>query len=232
MDITNPDMVEVINKKIDHIMFAGRIDYVEDNWDAVKDLDVTCSFRLIGQTNEHAEGVIRPYVEEGLKLIHYSPEERFTRFPNLPYTEIRFYKNPDEFNDWSGHLAEVLTVTSHLTRVDGKPCNAEAYFRVTSGLPSVLYGYSNEDIVDKTNCVVEASFDDLKQAFRDHRAYYYTGTRPASYTLNFIEAWMTGIPVCSLGRTWETREIPFLIETGKNGFVSDNIMEAKQCIQQ
>lgn len=108
MDITNPDMVEVINKKIDHIMFAGRIDYVEDNWDAVKDLDVTCSFRLIGQTNEHAEGVIRPYVEEGLKLIHYSPEERFTRFPNLPYTEIRFYKNPDEFNDWSGHLASIM----------------------------------------------------------------------------------------------------------------------------
>jgi len=28
------------------------------------------------------------------------------------------------------------------------------------------------------------------------------------------------------------RRTGFLIETGKNGFVSDNIMEAKQCIQQ
>jgi len=80
----------------------------------------------------------------------------------------------------------------------------------------------------------QLSFEDLKNAYRINDVYFYTGTYPASYTLNFIEAWMTGIPVVAVGSTLanlgvyqdqDAYEVPFLIENGVNGFVSDSIPE-------
>ena len=55
---------------------------------------------------------------------------------------------------------------------------------------------------------------------------------PASYTLNFIESWMTGIPVVAIGGEFGnppflenqfTYEIPFLIKNGVNGYCSDDL---------
>ncbi len=73
-------------------------------------------------------------------------------------------------------------------------------------------------------------YDTLKQKYRDHRVYFYVGTQPASYTLNFIEAWMTGIPVVALGRRYNTAEVCELIENGVNGFFSDNVEELRTFI--
>jgi hypothetical protein len=39
----------------------------------------------------------------------------------------------------------------------------------------------------------------MHRLLRTSRAYLYTGTQPASYTLGLIEAMMTGIPVVSIG---------------------------------
>ncbi|MFY0784083.1 hypothetical protein AB1K18_28080 [Peribacillus simplex] len=38
----------------------------------------------------------------------------------------------------------------------------------------------------------------MKQEMRENRAFFYTGTRITSYTLGFIEAFMTGIPIVSI----------------------------------
>ena len=43
------------------------------------------------------------------------------------------------------------------------------------------------------------TFGQMKASLRAARAYLYTGTQPASYTLGLIEAMMTGIPVVSIG---------------------------------
>jgi glycosyltransferase involved in cell wall biosynthesis len=42
----------------------------------------------------------------------------------------------------------------------------------------------------------------MQVLLRMSRAYCYTGTQPASYTLGLIEAMMTGIPVVSIGPKW------------------------------
>ena len=76
------------------------------------------------------------------------------------------------------------------------------------------------------------SFEDQLKELRNNRCYFYTGTHPASYTLNFIEAWMTGIPVIAVGPQWgnanylrnhDLYEVEKLISNGVNGFVSDDI---------
>jgi|APSaa5957512535_1039671.scaffolds.fasta_scaffold06507_8 hypothetical protein len=153
--------------------------------------------RLNGQSNEHSEACIKPYIDKGLKIISYSPEERLTRWTNTEFdAEIRFYKDPNEWTDWTGQIEEILTVNSNIMRhrddsssqqSGGYLCNPDAYFRFTKGMPASLYGYSNEDVSDRVKCILDVPFEDLKQAFRDYRVYYYCGTRPASYTLNFIE---------------------------------------------
>jgi hypothetical protein len=46
----------------------------------------------------------------------------------------------------------------------------------------------------------------MRDYLRRIRAYLYTGTQPASYTLGLIEAMMTGVPVVSIGpdhMTWQ-----------------------------
>ena len=42
----------------------------------------------------------------------------------------------------------------------------------------------------------------MRLELRANRAYLYTGTQPASYTLGLIEAMMTGIPIVSIGPAW------------------------------
>jgi glycosyltransferase involved in cell wall biosynthesis len=78
----------------------------------------------------------------------------------------------------------------------------------------------------------------MKQKMRDARAYIYTGTQPASYVLNLIEAMMTGIPIVALGpkhgnslnigKDADLYEIPDIINNGVNGFWSDDIEQIRE----
>jgi glycosyltransferase involved in cell wall biosynthesis len=70
--------------------------------------------------------------------------------------------------------------------------------------------------------------------------YFYTGTYPASYTLNFIEAFMTGIPIVAIGERLgnspfelgqKTYEIPDIITQATDGFYSDDPAELRGVIQ-
>jgi hypothetical protein len=42
----------------------------------------------------------------------------------------------------------------------------------------------------------------MRNGLRNARAYLYTGTQPASYTLGLIEAGMIGTPIVSIGASW------------------------------
>lgn len=75
------------------------------------------------------------------------------------------------------------------------------------------------------------SWQDQIRELQKARVYFYTGTHPASYTLNFIESWMLGTPVVAIGpqygnadvwRNHNLYEIQDLIQNGVNGFVADD----------
>jgi glycosyltransferase involved in cell wall biosynthesis len=55
---------------------------------------------------------------------------------------------------------------------------------------------------EKIGGLGQLDYDTMKEALRRARAYLYTGTQPASYTLGLIEAMMVGIPVVSIGPSW------------------------------
>jgi hypothetical protein len=151
-------------------------------------------WRTVGQSTHANEWQARPYVDDGLEVVRYSPRER--EIPNYAGedTMIRFYKDPDEYTGWHGSDPRVLIVTQN-------PVERQAWvgtawmLEVTKDLPVRIIGPQTEVIGGEG----KVSPSELIEAMRSARVMLYTGTIPASYTLGLIEAMMTGTPVVAIG---------------------------------
>jgi hypothetical protein len=222
-------------KPFDAIMVMHLPEYVLGNWGNMKHKHII--WRSIGQSTVDVENQLEVPRAQGMKIVRYSPMERIIQGYIGEDAMIRFYKDPDEFDGWIGNDKKVITIGQSMKKRD-KHCNFTAFYAATQGFPCKLYGPDNEGTGALHGGVL--SYTNLKRELRTSRVYFYTGTHPASYTLNFMEAWMTGIPVVAIGpklgnATWlnqSTYEIPMLIKNGVNGFWSDDINELHGYIQQ
>jgi len=77
-------------------------------------------------------------------------------------------------------------------------CKYSLFKRVTEGLPRKLYGNSN---INDPIPGGPLQFNDLLATMRNSRVFFYTCTFPAQYTMAFMEAWMTGMPVVAIGKS-------------------------------
>lgn len=205
------------------------------NWKVFKGRNVI--WRTIGQSTTSTEGMLSSARTGGLKIVRYSPLER--RIPGFIGEDavIRFYKDPEEFKDWNGSDLKAVNFTQSLL---GRRnfCGYDALMAMGTGFPFKVYGPGNEDLGEWNGG--RLSYELMKGQLRDARAYLYAGTWPASYTLSFMEALMTGTPIVSVGKElWKHKdhaqldlfEIPELIENGVNGFVSDDIPTLKSYVK-
>jgi len=205
-----------------------------NNWERLKKKPVV--WRSIGQSIKTIEEALAPFRNEGLKIVRYSPKEKTIPGYCGEDAIIRFYKDPKEFGGWVGKERLVITVAqsmSHPTRQEA--LNYKVFLEATNPFDRRLYGPGNEGSGILGG---KLTFDGLKEALKASRVYFYTGTQPASYTLNFIEAWMTGIPIVAVGKSFynqfpeqDTYEVPDLIKNGVNGFVGNTIGELQKYIQ-
>lgn len=170
-------------------------------------------WRSDGQSSADLERTAQFYRGQGLERVSYSPKEA-----NLPHyaghdAVIRMGFDPDEWTDWHGDAEIVTNVTQHLAQ-RGSATNYGFWQQAIESLPHVALGPGSEEIGGQG----ELSFSDMKWWLRNARAYLYTGTQPASYTMGLIEAAMTGIPVVSIGPGWmnqpELFEAPELVPLG------------------
>ena len=161
--------------------------------------------RLIGQHDAGLGAAIRRYTDEGLQVIPYWPTDlQLNGLASDQVTHVvRFYKDEREFSGWTGARPMVLTVCNNITRDGGRACHASLWKGATAGLPRVLLGRGNRLFGDFT---ARVPYWLLKELYRQCRVYFYVGTEPASYTLNLIEAMMTGIPVVAY-ETGAAREL-------------------------
>jgi glycosyltransferase involved in cell wall biosynthesis len=214
-------------KDFDTIMVMHIPQWIERNWKKFE--GKTVIWRTIGQSVSDIEYRLKPYREQGLKIVRYSPMEL-----NLPLyigddAFIRFYVDPDEFNNWNGNNKQVITVAQSM-RKRGLFCGYDIFMKATEGFQRKIYGPNNKDAGEVDGGLLP--YEQLKQVYRDSRVYFYTGTHPASYTLNFIEALMTGIPMVALGDGKGNMgyqlgnvmlyEIPKILKNGINGFIADD----------
>lgn len=220
----------------DVIFIQHKPEWVLNNWEKIKHKKVI--WRTIGQSVPHIEAqMLLPFLS-GMKIVRYSPEEKTIKDYAGESTIIRFYKDPEEFKGYTGEIPAVLNITQSM-KERNRFCGYDIFRDATEGLARNLYGTpsrnSDLSLMDDPIWRGELSFDALKEAYRANRTYFYTGTYPASYTLNFIEAMMTGIPIVAIGRKlanlnifdMDAYEVDKIIENGVNGYVSDNIEELR-----
>jgi glycosyltransferase involved in cell wall biosynthesis len=205
---------------------------------------------------QNTEMELSLYKPLGLKIVRYSPKE--SKIPSYAGSDavIRFYKDEDEFSGWTPQSSGVMTLGQNMEKrvisigqsVKKRKdfCGFRIFEEATKGFDRFLYGPDNEDSGIPGGLL---SYSDMKKALRESRVYFYTGTYPAPYTLNFIEALMTGIPIVAIGPSManvaafpnneytagyvpgqSTYEVHEIIKNGVNGFVSDDIAYLRTCI--
>lgn len=183
--------------------------FLVPQWARLKASGKRVIWRTVGQSTEGNERMMAPLRAEGLEIVRYSPKE--ASIPGFAGQDalIRFYKDPAEYGPWIGDVPAVINITQDLLRRSledngsPKPPGQEwtnySYWReATKGLPAIAMGPGSEAI----NGTGALSFEEMKEMLRRGRAYLYTGTQPASYTLGLIEAMMSGIPVVSIAPQW------------------------------
>jgi hypothetical protein len=210
--------------------------WISNNWDAIKHKRVI--WRTIGQSISDRENEVRPYREQGLQIVRYSPMEN--NIPGFVGSDalIRFYQDEEVLKDWQGSNKRVISFGQHMKQRN-EACNFDFFEEVTRPFPRHLFGPGNESIGEWTTGKVP--YEKLVHELQMNRVYFYTGTHPASYTLNFMEAWVTGIPVVAIGSEHGNSkaflghnlyEVPKLIKNGINGFCSDNKEELQHYIKE
>lgn len=219
----------------DVIIFMHNPHALWNNWDKIKHKRVI--FRSIGQNTASIERRLQPLVAEGLEIVRYSPKE--ANIPNYAGSEtlIRFYKNPDEFNGWSGVDNDVVNFTQTLKgRRDF--CHYDEIMPVIEHFEGRVYGTGNDDLGIYNGG--ELPFNLQKEKLRRAGVMIYGGTWPASYTLSFMEALMTGTPIIVLGKKKahikkfeqiDFYEVDEIVQHGTNGFIANNPDDIIKCAQ-
>lgn len=167
-------------------------EWLKPQWPLIRDKRVI--WRTVGQSVENNEKVMAPLRADGLQIVRYSPRE--ANVPGYVGADavIRFWRDPEEWSGWTGEEPVVVNVTQRLKQRDPWT-NYRFWTEATAGLPTMPVGEGSEEI----GGTGRVSYEDMKSWLRRGRAYLYTGTQPASYTLGLLEALMTGIPVVSIG---------------------------------
>jgi glycosyltransferase involved in cell wall biosynthesis len=154
--------------------------------------------RTVGQSVANDEHECAPFRAAGLEIVRYSPDERYIPGYAGEDALIRFHVDPARYAKWDGSSGWVGNVTQHLWRRSGW-CNAQWATEAVDGLDAMFAGPGSED--GPVPGMGELTWNEMRDYLRRIRAYVYTGTQPASYTLGLIEAMMTGVPIVSIGRS-------------------------------
>ena len=166
------------------------------NWQNIKHKRVI--WRSIGQSTESTERAITRCKAEGLQVIRYSPKER--NIPGFAGEDalIRFYKDPLDYQGWNGLDNRPINFTQTL-KGRGKMVHYDQIMGSLVGFDNAkVYGPGNNDLGSFNGG--EVTYYAMLQLLRDSRVFVYGGTWPASYTLSFIEAMMTGTPIVALSK--------------------------------
>ena len=193
-------------------------EWIRDQWPRIRHKRVI--WRTCGQSDPSLELDMATLRDDGLQIVRYSPAERryFGKIGAFAGEDalIRFGKFPQDYgpwmpdgtigfrdrNDWTqredfGQFVGpyIANVTQNMVQ-RGDATGLTFYLEATKGLPAVPAGPGSKML---PGGIGELSVDAMRDYLRKARAYIYTGTTPASYTLGLIEAMLAGVPVVSIG---------------------------------
>lgn len=151
--------------------------------------------RTIGQSLPVHEARLSEW-RNRYKIVRYSPKERaIDKFAGED-AMIRFGKFASDFEPWQGGNGQVSTFYGGIPRRK-LHASFDLYSEITEPFERVLWGGNNGGIPWATGILPN---DEVAKAFSRSSLYYCCHTVPASYTLNLMEAMITGCPIVTPGK--------------------------------
>lgn len=220
-------------RRFDLVIVVHSIHFIINNWDALSTRPTI--WRTIGQGIEPFDEWMAPYRAQHLKIVRWSPAE--ARNPKYIGHDavIRAYKDPDVYQPWMGQdNGSVLTFSNGFPH--RYPKEFAFFLQSVWGRPFHVGGSCNVGVM---NALGVLSFEDQLKRYRESGAYCYFQGAGIPYTLNFIEAWMTGIPLLALHRSVDIPGLDFtydetndLIEHGSTGFLVKSVDDVRAVLQE
>lgn len=213
----------------DAVVVMHSAEFIEHHWPVLQGLPII--LRCIGVGLHDREPRLAALRARGVRLVRYAESE--ARAPHYAGHDavIRFAKDPAAFDGWRGETLQAVMFSMALrTRF---PEEHALWEQIAPGLPMVLGGAGNEGVAGAIGFQLP---DQQLALLRASRAYLYGSGLPIPYTLNFIEAWMMGIPLLALDPALVTRphdctEWPDLVRPGHDMLLARNAREARSMLR-
>lgn len=209
----------------DVIVVMHDLNFIQQFWPVLSQRPVI--WRTIGQNIDECEPVAAGLHEQGMHIVRYSPAERRSAAYCGETALIRFGKDPDDYGPWSGDNGHVLTFANLFEQ--RYPSSAAQYRAIVTDVPSMLGGSGNESFSEKIGFLSPLQ---QREHYNACRAYLYCSGPTIPYTLNFMEALMSGMPmvVTDFAPSHPFYEIPTLVSGGA-GIVASTIEEAQKALR-
>jgi glycosyltransferase involved in cell wall biosynthesis len=162
--------------------------FIHHFWEALSVRPIV--MRTNGQAMNEWEHFYADLRTKGVQVVRYGEAETEQTGYAGHDAIIRFYKDPDDFRAWTGSMPAALTFAVGFAQ--RYPAEYALWRASTEGLHMLLGGAANDGIPGALGPV---SADEQMALLAGCRAYFYCSGLRIPYTLNFIEAWMAGIPV-------------------------------------
>jgi len=194
----------------DAIIVMHKWSFIYNNLEAFQGKKVI--WRDIGQTVPKDEvRHIKRVQDSGVKIVRYWDGYQDRKDYQGHDAIIPFGKYPEDFHTWTGEEKVIAGCCNNIAN-RAKVCRTHCWDHVTSDLPAALYGILNHGEKHHQGSPDYHTF--LKHLSR-HRVMWYGGTKPAPYTLAFLEALFTGLPLFGVSSPgWETA-LPGLLDSSQ-----------------
>ncbi len=213
----------------DAVLVMHSCAFIEHHWQALRQRPVV--LRTIGVDLHGGEPAIAALRARGVRVVRYSPiEEQAPGYAGADAL-IRFHKDETLHAGWTGARRQGVMFSAEFRQ--RFPGEAALWEEITEDLPMVLGGAGN---FEARHAMGYASFDEQMALLRDSRAYLYCSGLNIPYTLNLMEAWMTGLPLVAMDPRavdwpWRFAEWPRLLRPGADSLLARDAGEARAMLR-
>lgn len=220
--LLTPGFVELF----DLVIVMDSTSFVIHHWEALHRRPVV--LRTVGVALPHFEPAYAALRERGVRILRSAETEARAAGYAGHDAVIRFPKDPSEFAPWQGQVPVLLSFAMALAQ--RFPEEYGLWRAITEGKPAMLGGASNEGAHGAIGFQLPAQQRELLCLSRAYVAC--SGIRNPN-TLNFIEAWMAGIPIIALDPAMlphlhDCTEWPLLIRPGEDALLARSAAEARE----
>jgi hypothetical protein len=189
-------------------------------------------WRSIGVSTEYHEPEANWFAERGGIIVRYSPREAASSNYAGHDAIIRFGKDVDIHPTWSGCRNNALLFSNDIR--SRFPLELDFICEAMENRQFVLGGRGNEGIPGSVGIL---EYHQQIRLLSESRLYFYAAGSFIPYTLNFIEACLSGIPVVALNcnaiyspEMCKFAEIPDLVENYGCGTLIESATHARDMI--